>query len=105
MRVDEEWHIKFHLSLELPSVIDITQADDDGLYAKGFDAWLETAQLRDLFASKNSAVVAQESENCTPVKPQAFQLGNMAIGVGKLNAPQRIDRIGHHCLIHRAPQA
>lgn len=60
-------------------------AEPDGRETRAFlpEGWLMLAQLRHLLAAENSAVVAQEDNDCGAAGPQRAEPDRVAFGVGQ----------------------
>jgi hypothetical protein len=63
-------------------IVPVTKSDGGQRRALGQKGLLVFAQLRDVLAAKNSAVVAQKNDNGRLVLPQRSQADFSAIGVG-----------------------
>jgi len=94
--VDEEGEVDFGFFLEEAGVAGVTEADGGKggvLFAKGR---LVFAQLRDVFAAEDSAVVAEEDENGGIGFPEGAQADGVAQGVGERDVGETLaEGVGH----------
>ena len=83
MLVDEEGEVDAGLFLEEAGVACVAEADGGESRVLGTEGLLVFAQLRDVLAAEDSAVVAEEDENCGMRFPERAETDLVAEGVGK----------------------
>jgi hypothetical protein len=84
--VDEEGEVDAGFLLEDAGVVGVAEADGGEGSALFAEQLLAFAQLRDMLATKESAVVAEEDHDGGIVFPEPAQAGGFAEGVGKNDA-------------------
>lgn len=96
MLVDKERELDAGFLLEEAGVVGIAEADGGQsgvLFAEGL---LVLAQLRDVFATEDSAVMAKEDEDCGIRLPERAEANGVAEGVGKNDFGEPLaEGVGH----------
>jgi hypothetical protein len=98
--VDQEREIDGGLFAEDASVVSIAEADrgDKGAFVP--EGLLVLAQLRDVLAAKDSAIVTKENDNGGLALPQGTETDFAAVGIGKRDVreltTERIAHADHH---------
>lgn len=98
--INQQWEFDSRFFAELPGVISI--AEPDGSETSSFIAklLLVFAQLRDVLAAKDSAVMTQKDDDGRPISPQAAELNRLAFGIGQRDPGKpAAERLFHrpHC--------
>jgi hypothetical protein len=81
--VDEEGEVDFGFFLEDTGVVGVTEADGGERCVFFVEGLLVSAQLRDVFAAEDSAVVAKEDEHGGIGFPERADADGFAEGVGE----------------------
>lgn len=85
------------------SVVGVTQADGGQRSSLVPEGPLVFAQLRDMFAAEDSAVMAEKDKHCGPAGPERPEPDFIAIRVGKHNFPEpAAEGLFHCCSILRS---
>jgi hypothetical protein len=94
--VDEEWEVDACFLLKYAGVVCIAEADGGEcgvLFAEGL---LVFAQLRDVLAAKDSAVMAEENQDSGIRFPKQAEANGLAECVGKNDIGEPLtERFGH----------
>jgi hypothetical protein len=94
--VNEKWEIDFGFLLEEAGVVRVAEADGGEGGAFFAEGLLVFAQLRDVLAAKDSAVVAQEDKDGGIAFPEGAEADGFAEGIGKNDAGELLtERFGH----------
>jgi hypothetical protein len=94
--VDEEREVDAGFFLEEAGVVGIAEADGGEGGVFGAEGSLVFAQLRDVFAAEDSAVVAEEDEDDGIGFPEGTEADGVAEGVGKGDVGETLaEGIGH----------
>ena len=98
--VDEEREVDASFLLEEAGVAGVTEADGGEGCVFGAEGRLVFAQLRDVLAAEDSAVVAKENEHGRMRFPERAEPDLVAEGVGKSDAREALaEGIGHDGMI------
>jgi hypothetical protein len=102
--VDQKGELDSRFFTKHTSVVSVTQADGGQRGSFVPEGLLVFAQLRDMFAAKNSSVVAEKDEHCGAVGPQQPEPDFLAIRVGKHNVrePTAEGLVRHGSILRRA---
>ena len=73
LRIDEEWAVQLEFASERPGEVLAAVSDDHQLSTRRSDLLRVAAQLRNLFATEDSAEVANEGQNDRTTLPQAAE--------------------------------
>ena len=94
--VDEEGEVDAGFFLEETGVASVAEADGGEGAVFGLEGRLVFAQLRDVLAAENSAVVAEENEDDGMRLPERAEANLITEGVGKSDACEALaEGIGH----------
>jgi len=98
--VDEEGEVDAGFLLKEKSVAGVAKTDGGEGRVLGAECWLVFAQLRDVFAAEDSAVVAEECEDDGVRFPERSEADLVAEGVGKSDACETLaEGFGHGGMI------
>ena len=94
--VDEEREVDAGFFLEEAGVASVAEADGSERGVFGAEGWLALAQLRDMLAAENSAVVAKESKDDGMRFPERAEAHLVAEGVGERDGGEALAHgVGH----------
>jgi hypothetical protein len=101
--VDEEGEVDAGFLLEEEGVAGVAEADGGEGRILGKEGWLMFAQLRDVLAAEDSAVVAEEDEDSGMRFPEGAEADLVAEGVGERDAGETLtEGFGHGGMIEEA---
>jgi hypothetical protein len=94
--VDQEGKVNFGFFLEDPGVVGIAEADGSERGVFGVEGLLVFAQLRNMLAAKDSAVVAEKNEDSRIRFPERAEADGFAGGVGERDTGESLAQgFGH----------
>jgi hypothetical protein len=98
--INQQGELDARFFAELPGVVRI--AKPDGRETSSFieKFLLVFAQLRDVLAAKESAVMTEKNDDGRPISPQCAELNRLALGIGQRDSRKTAaDRVFHkgHC--------